>query len=158
MLALQRSVGNRGAAEALRRVGVPPPPGGPVLRRSPLSDQLEATWTNQGKEPFFVELGDVRVSDPDVESSIERTLTGADLRRARQIAGTDRPLSDVQRARAARVSNGRLSFSRFIEAELRDMALSKAATTQPKGIQSVPWGPPYIFKLPGALPANAARH
>lgn len=54
------------------------------------------------------------------------------------------------------VSNGRLSFSRFIDEDLKEMALSRAAT-QPRGVQTIPWGPPYIFEMPSSVPRNAAR-
>ncbi|GAA3705341.1 hypothetical protein GCM10022204_23540 [Microlunatus aurantiacus] len=67
------------------------------VQRSVLSDRLAGVWRDQGRDAFFRELALVRNSDPDVSAFIERTLTGADLRRARVVLGTDRPLTDSQR-------------------------------------------------------------
>ena len=54
------------------------------VQRSELSDRLAGVWRGQGREAsFFRDLALVRNSDPDLSAFIERTLTGADLRRAR---------------------------------------------------------------------------
>ena len=57
----------------------------------------------------------------------------------------------------AQATNGRLRFLRFIDAEFRDQALARGRARQPRGIQHIPGGPPYIFDVPATVPANAAR-
>ena len=52
--------------------------------------------SNEGKGSVASGWRDA-VCVPDVSAFIERTLTGADLRRARVVLGTDRPLTDSQR-------------------------------------------------------------
>lgn len=54
-------------------------------------------------------------------------------------------------------TDGRLRFLRFVDADLREMALARAATTQPRGVQTLPWGPPHITDLPAEPPTSAAR-
>lgn len=87
ILHLQRTIGNRAVQKI---VGVR------AIQRSAFSDDLQRLWTQQDREAFFARLA-MQVSDQDVDAFVERTLTGADLRRARRILGTDRPLSDAQR-------------------------------------------------------------
>ncbi|MEX2228964.1 MAG: DUF4157 domain-containing protein [Dehalococcoidia bacterium] len=55
------------------------------------------------------------------------------------------------------VENGRLTFLRFIDSDLRDDALAAARRYQPRGVQTVGWGPPAIFGVPSTVPATAAR-
>jgi hypothetical protein len=57
----------------------------------------------------------------------------------------------------ATVTNGRLTFRRFIDSDLRDDALRRARAVQPRGIQTIPWGPPAIFGLPRSVPPTVAR-
>ena len=57
----------------------------------------------------------------------------------------------------AQATDGRLRFLRFIDAEFRDQALARGRARQPRGIQHIPGGPPYIFDVPATVPANAAR-
>ncbi len=71
--------------------------GSSTIQLSALSSELEEIWLTQGREAFFRRLCDVRESDTDLNDFVERTLQGRELRRARRILGTDRPLSDTQR-------------------------------------------------------------
>jgi hypothetical protein len=57
----------------------------------------------------------------------------------------------------ATATDGKLTFQRYIDAELRDQALARGRALQPRGIQTLPGGPPYIFGVPATIPANAAR-
>ena len=57
----------------------------------------------------------------------------------------------------ARATNGRLAFSTFVDTEMRDLALARGAARQPRGIQTIPGRPPYIFEVPATIPATAAR-
>ncbi|MHB9034547.1 MAG: hypothetical protein ACYC6L_16055, partial [Anaerolineae bacterium] len=56
------------------------------------------------------------------------------------------------------VSNGRLSFSRFIDSDMRDMALGRASATQPSGVQTIPGDEEHIAGMPSSIPRSAARH
>ncbi len=56
-----------------------------------------------------------------------------------------------------RATNGRLTFSTFVETEFRDAALARGGARQPRGIQTIPGRPPYIFDVPATVPASAAR-
>ena len=55
------------------------------------------------------------------------------------------------------VHNGQLRFSRFIDADMKDLAIERARRTQPRGIQTISWGPPHIFNMPSSVPRTAAR-
>ena len=57
----------------------------------------------------------------------------------------------------ARVTDGRMSFLRFVDADLSEMALTRAQTSQPRGVQTLPWDPRAISGLPTDPPATAAR-
>ena len=57
----------------------------------------------------------------------------------------------------ATATNGRLNFTHFIDADLKNAALERAAIIQTRGIQTIPWRDPYIFGLPSTIPANVAR-
>ena len=85
---------------AIRAVGPPPrrrqvrgSVGPGVIQLSPLSDELEMMWIGGEREAFFERLGDLGVSDPDVVSFVEQTLTGDDLWRARSLLGLEQPPS-----------------------------------------------------------------
>jgi hypothetical protein len=57
----------------------------------------------------------------------------------------------------ARATNGRLTFSTFVDTEMREQALARGRARQPRGIQQIPGRPPYIFDVPTTVPANTAR-
>ncbi|MFQ5418810.1 MAG: hypothetical protein ACE5EY_00460 [Anaerolineae bacterium] len=58
-----------------------------TVQRSPLSEDLEGVWLEQGRETFFERLRNINQSDGDVLALVNRTLQGDDWLLARNIIG-----------------------------------------------------------------------
>ncbi|MHB9033308.1 MAG: hypothetical protein ACYC6L_09700, partial [Anaerolineae bacterium] len=104
ILAWQRTVGNKTVGRMLQRST-----GALVVQRSVESDRLATIWDSGEKDEFFYELERLPASDYDVINFVEENLTGADLFRARQILGTEQPLSSVQRGALLTLLSSRLA-------------------------------------------------
>jgi hypothetical protein len=69
--------------------------------------------------------------------------------------GNDTVLVEVELTQSSLDPGARMYFRLFIDRDFRDLAIEKASTTQPRGIQEMPEG--NITSFPSSIPANAAR-